>query len=62
MTSRRPASEGVLQNDALALEWFRKAAEQGDAFSQSHLGIKYASGEGVLKNEKEAVSWMRKAE
>ena len=51
--------EGVPENDAEAVKWFRKAAEQGDADAQYNLGVMYANGEGVLKDEAEAVpGWL----
>ena len=53
--------EGVPENDAEAVGWFRKAAEQGDATAQSNLGVMYATGRGVLKDDTEAVRWYRLA-
>jgi TPR repeat protein len=53
--------EGVTQNDAEAVKWYRKAAEQGNTYAQCNLGISYADGKGVAKNEAEAVKWLRKA-
>jgi len=53
---------GVVPKDAVqAVNWFRKAAEQGDAASQSQLGFIYANGEGVPKDAVQAVNWFRKA-
>ena len=49
------------KDDAEAVSWFRKAAEQGHAGAQYNLGLKYARGEGVPKDDAEAVSWYRKA-
>ena len=34
------------QNDVEAVEWYRKAAEQGFAFAQFELGVMYAEGRG----------------
>ena len=45
----------------MAVEWYRKAAEQGDSSAQSNLGISYANGQGVAKDERLAVEWYRKA-
>ena len=45
----------------MATEWFRKAAEQGDADSQLDLGWMYLDGLGVPKDEKEAAKWFQKA-
>ena len=53
--------EGVPENDAEAVKWFRKAAEQGYAAAQFNLGIMYDNGEGVPENDAEAVKWYRKA-
>ena len=39
----------------------RKAADQGDASAQYHLGFCYINGTGVVKNEVESVKWYRKA-
>ena len=32
---------GLPQSDALAVEWYRKAADQGDAQAQHNLGLMY---------------------
>ena len=37
----------------------RLQAEQGDAFAQYNLGLRYDIGEGVLKDDAEAVRWYR---
>ena len=42
-------------------EKFEKSAEQGDAYSQYVLGIRYTSGNGVAKDIKKAEKWLRKA-
>ncbi len=44
-----------------ALEWCRKAAEQGDALGQIYLGLMYRNGYGVARNYTEAVKWYRKS-
>jgi Sel1 repeat len=46
--------QGVPRNDAQAIKWYRKAAEQGDAVAQFNLGVMYAKGEGVPHNYGEA--------
>jgi len=53
--------QGVPQNYAEAVKWFRKAAEQGLADAQFALGLKYGKGQGVPKNYTEAMKWYRKA-
>jgi hypothetical protein len=52
---------GVLKDAAQAVEWFRKAAEQGNESAQLNLGICYETGAGPPKDEVEAVKWYRKA-
>jgi Sel1 repeat len=52
---------GVPQNDATAMSWFRKGADQGDAAGQSELALMYASGRGVARDYVAAMSWSRKA-
>ena len=53
--------QGVAKDDAEAVKWFRKAAEQGEAEAQNRLGLMYRSGKGVAKDEAEAAKWYRKA-
>ncbi len=45
----------------LAVSWYRKAADQGNAYAQYTLGGMYDRGEGVEKDAVQAVSWYRKA-
>jgi tetratricopeptide (TPR) repeat protein len=52
---------GVAKDEAEAVKWYRKAAEQGNADAQFNLGLCYANGHGVGKDEVEAVKWFRKA-
>jgi len=52
---------GVVKDEAEAVKWYRKAAEQGYAKAQFNLGFMYANGNGVVKDEAEAVRWFRKA-
>jgi TPR repeat protein len=42
------------------MKWFRKAADQGNAFAQYQLGSMYANGQGVPQDYTEAVKWWRK--
>ena len=53
--------EGVPENDAEAVKWYRKAADQGYAIAQFNLALMYDNGEGVPENDAEAVKWYRKA-
>jgi hypothetical protein len=48
---------GVPENDAEAVNWYRKAAEQGNAMAQYNLGNMYARGDGVPENFVKAYSW-----
>ena len=49
--------EGVPKDDKEAVTWYRRAAEQGDAFAQNNLGFMYEYGEGVLQNYVLAHMW-----
>jgi TPR repeat protein len=49
------------QDDAEALRWWRKAAEQGYARAQYDLGKAYDLGIGVQQDHVEAIRWWRKA-
>jgi TPR repeat protein len=53
--------KGVPQDDARAVEWFRKSAEQGNAQAQNSLGVMCALGRGVPRDREEAVRWYKKA-
>ena len=59
--SRYDHGQGVTEDDAEAVRWYRLAAEQGHASAQYYLGYKFAQGEGVARNSGEAVRWLRKA-
>jgi uncharacterized protein len=49
--------EGVEKDYAEAVRWYRKAAEQGNAFAQQSLGKLYEAGEGVEQDSAEAYKW-----
>jgi hypothetical protein len=53
--------QGVEQDYAEAVKWWRKAAEQGCAGAQYNLGVTYDKGQGVGRDSMEAVKWWRKA-
>src|SRR5258708_34225129 len=53
--------QGVPQDYAEAVRWYRKAAEKGDAKAQYGLGFMYREGQGVPQDYAEAVRWYRKA-
>ncbi|WP_425537026.1 tetratricopeptide repeat protein, partial [Klebsiella pneumoniae] len=44
-----------------AVEWYRKAADQGDATAQYNLGFAYANGQGVRQNKSMAKEFFGKA-
>ena len=52
---------GVAKDEAEAVNWWRKAAEQNFANAQYILGACYYHGQGVTKDEAEAVKWWLKA-
>ena len=49
--------QGVPQDDAQAVAWYRKAADQGHVPAQVTLGVMYANGEGVPQDYVEAHKW-----
>ena len=53
--------EGVPQDYAQALVWYRLAADQGHAKAQNNLGTAYAKGEGVPQDYAQAFAWFRRA-
>ena len=53
--------QGIRQDYAESLMWFRNAAEQGNPNAQACLGIMYGQGRGVKQDFAEAVKWYRKA-
>ena len=52
---------GVPQDDLEGVGWYRRAAEQGDAFSQNMVGSMYLEGRGVAQDWAQAASWYRRA-
>jgi hypothetical protein len=54
-----PANNCVTKDEAEAMKWYRKAAEQGYANAQSSLGFMYDLGRGVKQDDKEAVKWWK---
>lgn len=52
---------GLPKDDAEAMRWFRKAADQSYARAQDSIGEMYGAGWGVPRDAKEAISWHRKA-
>jgi TPR repeat protein len=52
---------GVPQDDAEAVTWIRKAAEQGFALAQNTLAAWYKIGKGVAQDHAEAAKWFSEA-
>ena len=48
-------------DDALAVQWYLRAAEQGHCAAQFHLALMCAQGKGVIRNEAAALMWLRRA-
>lgn len=63
------ADDSLLRGDAAydkgyhteAAEFYKKAAEQGNAEAQNRLALLYHNGEGVPQDHVEAEKWFRKA-
>ncbi len=53
--------DGIAEDKAEAVGWFRKAAAQGSAQAQHNLGVMYDQGEGVAQDPVQAADWFRKA-
>ncbi len=49
------------QDDAEAVRWYCRAAEQGDATAQFYRGVMYSKGQGVPQDYAEALRWYRRA-
>jgi uncharacterized protein len=49
---------GVPQNYIAAVDLYRRAAEQGDAFAQSRLGLSYDKGHGVPQDFVLSYKWL----
>ena len=58
---RYSVGQGVPQDSAEAVRWYRLAADQGDASAQNDLGVRYMNGEGVSQDDGEAARWYRLA-
>ena len=51
------SGQGVPQDYADAMKWYRLAADQGDEDAQNNLGVMYAKGQGVPQDYAEAYVW-----
>ena len=49
--------DGVPENDAEAVKWYRKAADQGHVSAQINLGRMYYMDEGIPENTIKAYVW-----
>ncbi len=49
--------QGVTQDYAEAIKWFRKAADQGNASAQYNLSVMYHFGQGVTQDYVQAHMW-----
>ena len=49
------------QKYAEAMQWYRKAADAGDATAMDNLGSMYENGKGTAQDYAEAMQWYRKA-
>lgn len=54
-------AEDLEPDETAATEWYRRAAEQGDAGAQFSLGVRHAIGEGAPRDAAIAAHWYRKA-
>src|SRR5690606_30096882 len=52
---------GVARDPAQAVQWYRKAADQGLAIAQANLGTMYRNGTGVARNNLRAAEWYQKS-
>jgi hypothetical protein len=59
MPAAQLAVHGVTRNPAEAVEWYRRAAEQGLANAQGNLGVALREGRGVTRNDPEYTATIR---
>jgi hypothetical protein len=55
------SGQGISKDYAQAVQWYRRAADQGIARAQFNLGVMYSRGQGVLQDYIEAHKWMNLA-
>ena len=48
---------GIERDDVVAVEWYRKAAEQGNVRAQYSLGVMYETGQGISQDNVQAYLW-----
>jgi hypothetical protein len=49
--------QGIPQDYAKAMQWFRLAAQQGNGLAQANLGVMYYNGQGVSQDYVKAYMW-----
>ena len=52
---------GLPQDYDVAMTWFRKAADSGNALGQYNVGVLFHEGFGVVQNSTQAAKWYRLA-
>lgn len=52
---------GVPPDYKEAMQWYLKAAEKGNSYSQNNIGVLYLNGHGVPQDYKKAMRWCREA-
>jgi TPR repeat protein len=55
------AGSGVDQDDTIAADWYRKAADQGNTEAEIRLAECYRDGRGLTRDMAQAAAWYRKA-
>lgn len=58
---RADSGDGAKQDDAVAVEWYLKAAEGGHVAAMRNLAGMYGSGRGTAENQAEAARWFKAA-
>ncbi len=53
--------DGVAQDKAEGVKWYRKAAEQGYASAQFNIGVCYYNGGSVMQSNSVAADWYYRA-
>jgi len=52
---------GIARDYIKAVEWYRRAADQGNALGQHGLGLCYKNGQGVRRDMLQAYGWFQLA-
>ncbi len=53
--------EGVKEDAKKGVQWFKKAAEQGDGLGQYYFGVGYYYGKGIKQSYDDAFMWLMKS-